>query len=112
MKVKYSLPFNPLKDRQQYADSINNDWGMEFSHTLEEQIGGQLEAGFTLTYVMEDINSEGNLHDHNIPLPVQSNVKNCTGIIKYGCTKAAVFLFGEKNISIYVQALTGQRNCV
>ena len=66
-KVKYRFPFNPLKDKQQYEDSINNDWGMEFSHTLEEQIGGQLEAGFTLTHVMEDINSEGNLHDHNIP---------------------------------------------
>lgn len=52
---------------EQYEDSINNDWGIEFSHTLEEQIGGQLGAGFTLTNVMEDINSEGNLHDHNIP---------------------------------------------
>ncbi len=66
-EVKYRLPFNPLKDKKQYEDSINNDWGMEFSHTLEEQIGGQLEAGFVLTDVMEDINSEGKLHDYNVP---------------------------------------------
>ncbi len=65
--VKYPLPFNPLKDEKQYADSIKNDWGIEFSHTLEEQIGGQLEAGFILTNVMEDVNAEGKLHDFNIP---------------------------------------------
>ena len=66
-EVKYALPFNPLKNEQQYADSIENDWGIEFSHTLEEQIGGQLEAGFVLTHVMEDVNAEGKLHDYNIP---------------------------------------------
>lgn len=35
----------------------------EFSHTLEEQIGGQLEAGFILTNLYEDTNGEGKLHD-------------------------------------------------
>lgn len=66
-EIKYKLPFNPLKDQKQYEDSIKNDWGIEFSHTLEEQIGGQLEAGFMLTNVMEDTNGEGKLHDYNIP---------------------------------------------
>ena len=47
--MKYRLPFNPLKDPVAYEDSIKNNWGIAFSHTLEEQIGGQLEAGFTLT---------------------------------------------------------------
>lgn len=47
--VKYKLPFNPLKDPKVYEDSIRNNWGIAFSHTLEEQIGGQLEAGFILT---------------------------------------------------------------
>lgn len=65
--LKYKLPFNPLKDPQQYEDSINNDWGIQFSHTFEEQIGGQLEAGFVLTNVYEDTNGEGNLHEYNIP---------------------------------------------
>ncbi len=65
--VKYSLPFNPLKDKQMYEDSIKNDWGMQFSHTMEEQIGGQLEADFILTHIYEDTNGRGPLHDLNIP---------------------------------------------
>lgn len=40
---------------------------MQFSHTLEEQINGQLEAGFTLMSLYEDTNGEGRLHDLNIP---------------------------------------------
>ena len=65
--VVYSLPFNPLKDEKTYEDSVKNDWGIQFSHTLEEQIGGQLKAGFRLTDLYEDTNGEGNLHEHNIP---------------------------------------------
>ena len=65
--VKYKLPFNPLNNPQQYEESIKNDWGIQFSHTLEEQIGGQLEAGFVLTNLYEDTNGEGKLHEYNIP---------------------------------------------
>jgi hypothetical protein len=43
------------------------DWGIQFSHTLEEQIGGQLKAGFQLTDLYEDTSGQGNLHKHNIP---------------------------------------------
>ena len=39
---------------------------MQFSHTLEEQIGGQLRAGFTLVDLYEDTNGAGRLHDLNI----------------------------------------------
>ena len=46
---------------------MKNDWGIQFSHTLEEQIGGQLRAGFQITDLYEDTNGEGNLHEHNIP---------------------------------------------
>lgn len=66
-EVKYSLPFNPLKNPQQYEDLIRDDMGIQFSHTLEEQIGGQLKAGFTLTDLYEDTNGEGNLHEKNVP---------------------------------------------
>lgn len=65
--VKYTLPFNPLKDELLYAESIKNDWGIQFSHTLEEQLGGQLRAGFRLTDLYEDTNGAGNLHAHNVP---------------------------------------------
>lgn len=66
-KIIYSLPFNPLKDQRLYDDSIKNDWGIQFSHTSEEQIGGQLKAGFRLLDLYEDTNGEGVLHDHHIP---------------------------------------------
>jgi hypothetical protein len=45
----------------------DDDAGVQFSHSLEEQIGGQLEAGFTLLELYEDTNGEGRLHELNIP---------------------------------------------
>jgi len=66
-EIKFSLPFNPLKDPVLYEASVRENWGIQFSHTLEEQIGGQLEAGFRLTDLYEDTNGIGNLHEHNIP---------------------------------------------
>ena len=64
--VRYRLPFNPLKDPDLYEASVKNNWGVQFSHTFEEQIGGQLEAGLVLTDVYEDTNGAGNLHEHNV----------------------------------------------
>ena len=40
---------------------------MQFSHTIEEQINGQLEAGFVLKELYEDYNGEGRLNDMKIP---------------------------------------------
>lgn len=65
--LQYTLPYNPLQNPQLYAESIANDWGIQFSHTLQEQIGGQLKAGFQLTDLYEDTNGKGNLHRHGIP---------------------------------------------
>lgn len=62
-----SLPYNPLKDEQMYEECLKNNWGIQFSHTVEEQLGGQLQAGFRLTHLYEDTNGEGNLYEHNIP---------------------------------------------
>ncbi|MBQ5804425.1 MAG: class I SAM-dependent methyltransferase [Erysipelotrichaceae bacterium] len=61
------LPFNPLKDPEQMKQLEAGDSGVQFSHTLEEQINGQLEAGFVLTALYEDTNGEGRLHELNIP---------------------------------------------
>ncbi len=65
-KIVWKMPFNPLEDEKarQFLDEI--DCGMQFSHTLEEQLGGQLKAGFTLADLYEDINGEGRLHELNI----------------------------------------------
>ena len=61
------LPYNPLKNPQLYQESLAKGWGIQFSHTIGEQLGGQLEAGFRLTHLYDDTNGSGNLHLHNIP---------------------------------------------
>lgn len=66
-RLQYKLPFNPLKDERLYEESIRNDWGIQFSHTIDEQIGGQLRAGFRLTDVFQDTNGMGLLHEHGVP---------------------------------------------
>ncbi|MCL2321954.1 MAG: class I SAM-dependent methyltransferase [Oscillospiraceae bacterium] len=48
------LPYNPLKDEALLNKLAERDDGIQFSHTLEEQIGGQLKAGFILTDLYED----------------------------------------------------------
>ena len=65
--IVHSLPFNPLKNPEQMELLRRCDGGVQFSHTLDEQIGGQLEAGFCLTHLYEDTNGEGYLHSLNIP---------------------------------------------
>ena len=61
------LPFDPLANPDQMRQLRDDDAGVQFSHTLEEQIGGQLAAGFTLTDLYEDTNGAGRLHELNIP---------------------------------------------
>ena len=66
-RIVNHLPFNPLKNADQMEQLKRDDAGVQFSHSLEEQIGGQLEAGFRLTDLYEDTNSEGWLSELNIP---------------------------------------------
>ena len=66
-RIVNRLPFDPLVNEDQRRQLEATDSGMQFSHTLEEQIGGQLEAGFALLALYEDTNGEGRLHEFNIP---------------------------------------------
>ena len=66
-RIVNRLPFDPLSNPDQMKQLRDDDAGVQFSHTLEEQIGGQLAAGFALTDLYEDTNGEGRLHDMNIP---------------------------------------------
>ncbi|MDD4079783.1 MAG: methyltransferase domain-containing protein [Eubacteriales bacterium] len=63
----FGLPFNPLHNAEHKKSLEASDGGVQFSHTLEEQIGGQLKAGFIMTHLLEDTNSEGRLRLMNIP---------------------------------------------
>ena len=57
-----TMPFNPLINEDQRKQLEADDCGMQFSHTAEEQLGGQLKAGFILTDIYGDTNGEGRLH--------------------------------------------------
>ncbi len=65
--LTHPLPFNPLKDPVLYKECIDSDSGIQFSHTIEEQLGGLLKAGLTITDLYEDTNGSGKLHEFNIP---------------------------------------------
>lgn len=60
------MPFDPIANEEHRRQLEKDDSGMQFSHTLEEQIGGQLQAGFKLVDLYEDTNGEGKLHELNI----------------------------------------------
>lgn len=66
-EVKYRLPFNPLKDKEQLKALEKDDSGIQFSHTLEEQIRGQLKVGFMLIDLYEDTNGQGILREYGVP---------------------------------------------
>ncbi len=60
LKIRYKLPYSDLthlspEDMQRY---LAEGCPLEWSHSLEEQIGGQLQAGFMLSGFYEDIHPE------------------------------------------------------
>lgn len=61
------LPFDPLKDAELRREKFDKDTPYIFSHTLEEQIDGQLRARLILTNLLEDTNEAGPFFDYNVP---------------------------------------------
>jgi SAM-dependent methyltransferase len=56
LQVRHALPYSDLsslsdEERRRYTDAGDP---LEFSHTLDDQIGGQLEAGFLIAGFYED----------------------------------------------------------
>ncbi len=56
LRVKYTLPYATATslDENELKEQIERGEPLEFSHTLEEQIGGQTEAGFLVAGLYED----------------------------------------------------------
>jgi len=56
LQVKYALPYADATslDEVERRRYIEEGVPLEFSHTLEDQIGGQLDAGFVITGFYED----------------------------------------------------------
>lgn len=57
LTVRHALPYSDLtsltpEERQRYVD---DEQPLEFGHTLEDQLGGQLDAGFVITGFYEDV---------------------------------------------------------
>ena len=61
-----TMPFDPITNDDQRRQLEADDCGMQFSHSVAEQIGGQLIAGFRLTNIYGDTNGEGRLHEMNV----------------------------------------------
>ena len=54
-ELRYSLPFDPTQfSEQERLRMFGPDSPLEFSHTLDDLIGGQLDAGFLLTALYSD----------------------------------------------------------
>lgn len=66
-RIINALPFDPLVNPEHARQLALDDGGVQFSHTAEEQLRGQLQAGFILRDLYEDTYAEGRLHDLNIP---------------------------------------------
>ncbi|MDY4610770.1 MAG: class I SAM-dependent methyltransferase [Sphaerochaetaceae bacterium] len=56
LRVKYTLPYSDLTSlsRKELRKRIDTDDTIEFSHTLEEQLGGICKAGFAITGFYSD----------------------------------------------------------
>jgi len=56
IRVSYSLPYSDATSRteEELGRQMDRREPLEFSHTLEEQIGGQTEAGFLISGFYED----------------------------------------------------------
>lgn len=68
LTVRYKIPYADTEQlpREELAERLKSGEALEFGHTLEDQIGGQLRAGFVLTAMYEDF-SGGDLLDEYIP---------------------------------------------
>ena len=67
-EIVNALPFDPLENGAHYQLCMENNEGFQFSHSIEEQIGGQLKAGFALLDIYGDTNRTGRLSELNVPL--------------------------------------------
>ncbi len=72
LKVKYALPYSDVEQLSEEEKQRYRKEGIpfEFSHTLEDQIGGQIEAGFAIVGFYEDYDLESDENPLNRYLPL------------------------------------------
>ncbi len=64
LTVQNKLPYNPLKDPKVLEHSLKLDGSIQFSHSLEAQLDGQMQAGFRLTNLKEDRDKDSLLSEY------------------------------------------------
>jgi hypothetical protein len=79
--TSFEIAHRRFNDRRLY-DSI------QFSHSFNDQIGGQLSAGFVITAAYEDTDST--LYDGNAPDLINKSLKDA-GISTYWATRAVKY---------------------
>lgn len=71
LEVRYAIPYSDLERLSEAEKRRYREQGIpfEFGHSLEDQIGGQIEAGFVITGFYEDYDrqSEKNPLNHYLP---------------------------------------------
>lgn len=66
-RIVRGLPFDPLADPALMSELEADNDGVQFSHTLDELLGGLLRSGFVIDDLFEDVNGEGRLSELGIP---------------------------------------------
>jgi SAM-dependent methyltransferase len=66
VRVRYALPYADAtsKSEQEVERQIERLSPLEFSHTLESQISGQIDAGFAIASFFEDRHRDDPIADH------------------------------------------------
>jgi len=66
LKVRHKLPYSDLThlSPEELKRYLEEGEPLEWSHSLEEQVGGQLQAGFLLTGLYEDIDPTSLVQDY------------------------------------------------
>ena len=68
LEVRHSLPYSDAESfsSEQQRHRAESGEPLEFGHTLDDQIGGQIAAGFVITGFREDKNDPYELLDHYV----------------------------------------------
>lgn len=70
--VSHKIPYSPFNEDAKAETELYLKYGeaLEFGHTLQDQLAGQIEAGFVITGLYEDNNRENakSLLDNYIPI--------------------------------------------
>jgi hypothetical protein len=66
LRVAHRIPYSDRESLsgEERARLVEQGTPLEFGHTLDDQIGGQLAAGFVLTGFYEDIDPDTILGEH------------------------------------------------